>query len=35
MKSLFSDNSRVCYKPHSLSYGVGTMRNARTKGRKT
>ena len=36
MKSLFSDNSRVCYKPHSLSYGgIGTMRNARAKGRKT
>jgi hypothetical protein len=36
MKSLFSDNSRVCYKPGSLSYGgVGTMSNGRAKARRT
>ena len=36
MKSLFSNNAQVCYKPHSLSYGgVGTMRNSRAKARKT
>lgn len=36
MKSLFSNNAQVCYKSHSLSYGgVGTMRNARAKARKT
>ena len=36
MKSLFSNNAQVCYKPHSLSYGgIGTMRNSRAKARKT
>ena len=36
MKSIFSNNAQVCYKPHSLSYGgIGTMRNARVKARKT
>lgn len=30
MKSLFSDNSIVCYKQHSLSYGgIGSVRNSR------
>jgi hypothetical protein len=36
MASLFSDNSRVVYKPHSLaSGGVGTVKNSRSKGKKT
>ena len=36
MKSLFSNNAQVCYKQSSLSYGgIGTMRNARVKARKT
>lgn len=36
MKSLFSNNAQVCYKPHSLSYGgIGSMRNSRVKSRKT
>ena len=36
MKSLFTNNAQVCYKPHSLSYGgIGTMRNSRAKARKT
>lgn len=36
MKSLFSDNSRVLYKPHSLSSGnVGTVRNSRRVARLT
>lgn len=35
MKSLFSNNAQVCYKPNSLSYGgVGSMRNSRAKARK-
>jgi hypothetical protein len=36
MKSLFSDNSLVVYKPHSLaSGGVGTVKNSRAKAFKT
>ena len=36
MKSTFSNNAQVCYKPHSLSYGgIGSMRNSRAKARKT
>lgn len=36
MQSLFSDNSLVCYKNHSLSVSSGgTVVNARHKGRKT
>jgi len=34
MKPLFSDNSLVFYKPHSLT-GVGTVRNASHKARTT
>jgi len=33
---LFTDNSRVYYKPHSLAPGgVGTVRNTRVKANKT
>ena len=33
---LFTDNSRVYYKPHSLAPGgVGTVRNMRVKANKT
>lgn len=36
MKSIFSDNSRVYYKQGSLaSGGVGTVKNASHKGKKT
>lgn len=36
MKSIFSDNSKVCYKNHNLSYGgIGTMRNSRVKSKRT
>ena len=36
MKSLFTDNSKVCYKPGSLAPGgVGTVRNSAIKSRKT
>ena len=36
MKSLFSDNSLVCYKPGSLSMGTATsVRNASVKSRRT
>lgn len=36
MKSLFSNNSLVCYKPGSLSMGTGgTVRNLSTKSRRT
>ena len=36
MKSIFSDNSLVYYKPHSLaSGGVGTTANNRHKAKKT
>ena len=36
MKSIFSDNAQVYYKPGSLSYGgVGTTRNSRAKWKKT
>ena len=35
MKSLFSDNSKVCYKPGSFGLGgVGTVRNSRMKANK-
>lgn len=36
MKSIFSDNSKVCYKDNCMSYGgIGTVRNGRAKIRKT
>jgi hypothetical protein len=36
MKSLFTDNSLVCYKPHSLAPGgVRTVRNAGVKENRT
>jgi len=36
MKSIFSNNAAVCYKPHSLAPGgVGTVRNSGLKSRKT
>ena len=36
MKSIFSDNSLVCYKPHSLAPGgVGTVRNVGAKANRT
>jgi len=36
MRSIFSDNSRVCYKPGSLSYGgVGSVVNGRHKSKHT
>jgi hypothetical protein len=36
MKPIFSDNARVYYKPGSLAAGgVGTVRNARFKGKQT
>jgi len=36
MKSLFSNNSLVCYKPGSLSMGTGgTVRNLSVKSRRT
>ena len=35
MKSFFSDNSNVCYKPGSLSTGTaGTVRNASVKSKR-
>ena len=37
-KGLFSDNSLVCYKPHSLSSGnsgTGGVRNVGAKARRT
>jgi hypothetical protein len=35
MKSLFSNNAQVFYKPHSLSSGSGGVTNSRLKKRKT
>jgi hypothetical protein len=36
MKSLFSDNSLVCYKPGSLSMGTAnTVRNSSVKSKRT
>jgi hypothetical protein len=35
MKSLFSNNAQVFYKPHSLSTGSGGVTNYRAKQRKT
>ena len=36
MNIMFTDNSKVCYKPHSLSIGgVGTVRNSRSKSFRT
>jgi hypothetical protein len=35
MKSLFSNNAAVYYKPHSFSSGVGTMRNVSRKLART
>ena len=36
LTSLFTDNARVYYKPHSLGAGgVGTVRNNHTKGKRT
>ena len=36
MKSIFSDNAKVCYKTNCMSYGgIGTVRNGRAKIRKT
>ena len=36
MNIMFTDNSKVCYKPHSLSIGgVGTVRNSRSKSYRT
>jgi hypothetical protein len=36
MKSIFADNSRVYYKPHTLaSGGVGTVRNSHSKSKRT
>lgn len=36
MRSLFTNNASVYYKPHSLSAGgIGGVRNARHKHRKT
>jgi hypothetical protein len=36
MKSMFSDNALVCYKPGSLAPGgTGTVSNSRLKSRKT
>ena len=36
MRSLFTNNAQVYYKPHSLaSGGVGGVRNNRYKGRRT
>jgi hypothetical protein len=35
MKSLFSNNAQVFYKPHSLSTGSGGVTNSRLKKRKT
>ena len=36
MRSIFSDNTRVCYKPGSLSYGgVGSVVNGRHKSKHT
>ena len=35
MKSLFSDNAMVCYKPGSLATGTaGTVRNASVKSKR-
>ena len=35
MPSLFSNNSRVYYKPHTMTSGVGSVRNNRAIGIKT
>ena len=36
MKSLFSDNSLVCYKPGTLAPGgIGSVRNSRHKAKHT
>jgi hypothetical protein len=35
MKSIFSDNSRVCYKPHTYTVRAGTVRNASTTAKRT
>ena len=35
LQSLFSNNSQVYYKPHSLSSGIGGVGNYRIKQRKT
>ena len=36
MQSLFSDNSKVCYKNHSLaSCGVGSVSNSSRKAKRT
>jgi len=35
MKSIFSDNSRVCYKPGSFGGGVGTVVNRASKKNRT
>jgi hypothetical protein len=35
MRSLYSDNSLVYYKIHSLSSGTGSVRNSRARGRRT
>lgn len=32
---LFSDNSNMCYKPKSMSIGVGTVKNSGHIGTKT
>jgi hypothetical protein len=36
MKSIFSNNANVCYKPHSLpTGGIGSVRNHHAKGKRT
>ena len=35
MRSLFTNNAQVYYKPHSLSTGSGGVRNSRQKKRRT
>ena len=35
MKSIFSNNATVYYKPHTLSSGTGTVKNARRKWIRT
>jgi hypothetical protein len=36
MKSIFSNNANICYKPHSLpTGGVGSVRNHHAKGKRT
>ena len=32
---MFSNNASVYYKPHTLSAGVGSVRNSRFKGKRT